>query len=373
MQLCCRKIPEIAINVASKQVRVVAASQAQNNSQQAQKLPRAQKLAQPQSKGSKKNESDWSANLNGLEGFFPDVQVNTQAKQIRVISETQSRAKIQRDLQSSGLQKVSSNQAVKSQQNASGSNQRKLDTANSARGNSAQKLSGTDARVDRALDRDRELEEISWLFPEQFSRLPEVSRKQGVSLLLSQQKLSVDKVLSSGMIVSGGNLQNVVFAGRWSNSQSHDLARSQQKSGPVASQLKGLGMIGANSNIRSMGSSHDHGSSSWSWNSGAKASVGSGSGLSDLYGLLYALNSIIIVSNSHGAYSGENNPVHARKGPSISEFHRGTCGLFFSVDCVSSESNPSAILAGTWLNSRIRHPDCLDEAIRWRKHVLDRG
>jgi hypothetical protein len=291
--------------------------------------------------------------LNGLEGFFPDVQVNAQAKQTRVVSEKQNRSKIQQDLLSSGLQKAAPNRASFSQQNAVGSNQQKLATANSSRGNSAQLLSGAAARANVAIDHDKDLEEISWLFPEQFSRLPEVSRKQGASLLQSQQKLGAD--------------------GRSSKSQSHDLARNQQYSGSVVSQLKGLGLVGSNSNLRSMGNSNDHGSSSWSWNSGAKASVGSASGLSDWYGLIYALNSIIIVSNSHGAYSAENNLVTVRKGPSISEFHRGTCGHFFSVDCASSQSNPSAILAGTSLNSRIRHPDCLDEAIRWRKHVLDRG
>jgi len=373
--------PDVAISASSNQVRVVASSQAQNTSQQA-KLPRAQKLVQL-SKGTKKNASDWSANLLGLDGSFPEVQVNGQSKQVPVIANKQNGSMIQQDLQSSGLQKVSTNQAIQSQLNAKGGNQRNLNAVNSGRGNSVQKLSGTTARAESTNDRDRELEEISWLFPEQFSRLPEVSRKQGASLLQSQQKLntddrnhqshaSKDSEHPDSVTFENGS-QNLGSRGSWSKSQSRDWAGRQQTNGPINWQLKGLGMSDAKSNFSSMSSSNGQGSSGWSWNYGAKSRVGSGSGHPDYYGLLAALNSIIIVSNSRGAYSGENNPEVARKGPSISEFHRGTYGHFFSVDCARSATNSSAILAGAWLNSRVRYPDSLEEAIRWRKHIFDRG
>jgi len=151
------------------------------------------------------------------------------------------------------------------------------------------------------------------------------------------------------------------------------MGRHQQTSGPIALHFKGLGMLDAQSNFRSMSGQHDQGSSGWSWNQEVTTAVGSGSGLADWYGLLSTLNSIIIVSNSCRADSVENNPLGIRKGLSISESHKGTCGHFFTVDCVSSTSITSAIDAGSFVNSRVRYPDCLEEAIRWRKHVLDRG
>jgi len=353
--------PDVVVNASSKQVRVVASSQAQNNSQQA-KFPLAQKLLQ-QSKGTKKNASDWSANLAGLEGLYPEVQVNAQSKQVRAISNKQNRAKIEQDLRSSGLQKVSPDQGMQSQQNAKGSNQRDL----------AQKLSATGARDQAGNVHDRELEEISWLFPEQFSSLPEVSRKQGASLLQSQQKLAVadrnhQSNVSKGKeypdsITLDDSSQNLGSAGSWSKSQSRDWAGYQQTSGPINSQ----------SNSRSMSNSYGQGSSGSAWNNGAKSPIGSGSGLSDWYGLLAALNSIIVVSNSRAADCGGDNCATTRKGPSISEFHRGTYGHFFSVDCVSLTSLSSTLLARTSLNSRVRYPDCLEEAIGWRKHIFDRG